>query len=106
MTFLLDNDIPNAISRVLKQAGHQVNCLREVLPRESDDISVLNFACARQAVLITCNRNHFLELARTRPHAGIVVLIRRQTRIAECSRFLRLIQSAGESGIRNNINFA
>ena len=106
MTFLLDQDVPDAIGRVATQEGHTVTRLREVLPPEADDSTVLSFAHSRQAVLVTCNRDHFLALVAAHPHAGLVVVIRRQSRVAECSRFLRLLQNAGESGIRNNINFA
>ncbi len=106
MTFLLDNDVPDAIARVATQAGHRATRLRELLPRESEDAAVLAFAHAHGAVLVTCNRGHFLELAAHNAHAGIIVVIRRQTRVSECSRFLRLLRRAGESGIRKNFNFA
>ena len=36
MTFLLDNDVPDAIARVATQAGHSVARLREFLSRESE----------------------------------------------------------------------
>lgn len=106
MTFLLDQDVPDAVTRVIQQAGHEVHRLREMLPVDSPDEVVLASSHARGALLVTCNRDDFLSLAKTNPHAGIIVLIRRQTRIAECSAFLRLLQSAGESGLQNNINFA
>jgi predicted nuclease of predicted toxin-antitoxin system len=106
MTFLLDQDVPDPIARVIQQAGHEAQRLRELLPIDSPDSAVLAFAQARGAVLITCNRDDFIDLAKSDPHAGIVVLIRRSTRMAECSHFLRLLQAAGESGLRHNINFA
>jgi hypothetical protein len=77
-----------------------------VLPPDADDPTVLRFAHSKQSVLVTCNRDHFLALVATQAHAGIIMVIRRQNRIAECSRFLKLLRSAGETGIRNNINFA
>lgn len=106
MIFLLDQDVPDPIARVIQQAGHEVQRLREKLPVNSPDEAVLAFAHAQNLVLVTCNRDDFLSLSKTNPHAGMIVLIRRQTRIAECSAFLRLLQSAGETGLRNNINFA
>jgi len=57
-------------------------------------------------IIITCNRDDFLKLAESEPHVGIIILVRRRTRIAECASALRLLQRAAESGIRNNINFA
>jgi predicted nuclease of predicted toxin-antitoxin system len=106
VTFLLDHDVPEAIARVIPPAGHGVIRLPEILPREADDVSIMAWAHAHNTVVVTCNRDHFLALARQRPHAGIVVLIRRSSRMAECSRFIKLLNLAGESGIRNNINFA
>ena len=106
MTFLLDQDVPDAIGRVAAQGGQTVTRLREVLPPDADDSTVLRFAHSRQAVLVTCNRDDFLALVANQPHAGLIVVVRRQSRFAECSRFLRLLRTAGESGIRNNVNFA
>lgn len=105
MTFLLDQDVPDAIGRVIQQARHEAHRLRELIPVSSPDAAVLTLAHNRQALLVTCNRDDFLALAKTKPHSGIVILIRRPTRVAECSNFLRLLQTAGESGLRNNINF-
>jgi len=106
VNFLLDQDVPEAIGRVAAQEGHTVTRLREVLPPDTDDSTVLGFAHSHEAVLVTCNRDHFLALVADRPHAGLIVVIRRQSRVAECSRFLRLLRNAGESGIRKNVNFA
>jgi predicted nuclease of predicted toxin-antitoxin system len=106
MIFLLDQDVPDPIGRVIQQAGHEAQRLRDLLPINSPDDAVLAFAHSRGALLVTCNRDDFLELAKAAPHAGIIVLIRRRTRIAECSHFLRLLEAAGENGLSNNINFA
>ena len=106
MTFLLDQDVPDAIGRVVAEGGHTVTRLREVLPPDADDSTVLRFAHSHQSVLVTCNRDHFLALVADHPHAGLIVVIRRQSRIAECSRFLRLLGNASERGIRNNVTFA
>jgi predicted nuclease of predicted toxin-antitoxin system len=106
VTFLLDQDVPDAIGRVAAQGGHSVTRLREVLPLDADDSTVLSFAHTHQSVLVTCNRDDFQALVAKQPHAGLIVVIRRQSRVAECSRFLRLLREAGESGIRNNVNFA
>jgi hypothetical protein len=42
----------------------------------------------------------------TKPHRGIVIVIRRRTRAAERAALFRLLERAGEDGIRNNVNFA
>lgn len=106
MKFFLDHDVPAELGRMLRLKGHEVQILHEVLPQETDDLSALRHAVGKEMIIITCNRKDFLKLAETEPHIGIIILVRRRTRIAECALILRLLQRAGESGIRNNINFA
>ena len=106
MRFLLDHDVPETIARVLVRAGHEVNLLREVLPVDANDVQVLDLAAQRSLVLVTCNRDDFLELASEQPHAGIIIIVRRRTRAAECAALLRLLRAAGASGILGSINFA
>lgn len=106
MNFFLDHDAPVELGRMLRLKGHEVQILRDALPRESDDLSALRYAAGKGMVVITCNRQDFLQLAQSEPHVGIIILIRRRTRMAECASVFRLLQRAGDSGIRNNINFA
>ena len=106
MTFLLDQDTPDDLAYSLRALGHQAICLREVLPMDADDERVLAHAFKQDWILITCNRDDFLALAKTKPHHGIIVLVRRKTRVAERAALVRLLDRAGETGIRNNINFA
>jgi predicted nuclease of predicted toxin-antitoxin system len=104
--FFLDHDVPAELGRMLRLKGHEVEILHEVLPQETDDLPALRYAIGKEMIIITCNRNDFLKLAESEPHVGTIILVRRRTRIAECAAVLRLLQRAGESGIRNNINFA
>ncbi len=60
----------------------------------------------KEKILITCNRDDFIGLARNKPHYGIIVLIRRKTRVAERAALIHLLDSAGENGLVKNINFA
>jgi predicted nuclease of predicted toxin-antitoxin system len=106
MTFLLDQDTPDDLAYSLQTLHHEVVRLREVLPVNTPDATVLSKAHANNWVIITCNRDDFLALARSQPHAGMIVLIRRKSRAAERSALVRLLDGAGENGIRNNINFA
>ena len=106
MNFLLDHDVPETIAGVLVNAGHKVKRLREVLPIDTSDADVLSFAAQQILVLITFNRNDFLELAEKQAHAGIIVVVRRKTRAAETAALLRLLRAAGEDGIHGNINFS
>ena len=106
MRFLLDNDVPDTVQRVLSEAGHDVLLLRHVMSEKSSDTAVLDYAVANELILITCNRDDFIPLARARIHHGLIVLIRRRSRIAECANLLRLLESATDSGLAGNINFA
>jgi len=104
--FLLDHDVPDDIEYSLAALGHAVLKLREVLPTTAPDEEVLRLASQRDCVLITCNRDDFLALARQAPHAGLIILIRRRTRAQERAALVRLLDNADEAGVRGNINFA
>lgn len=106
MTFLLDHDVPDDITYSLLELGCHVIYLRNVLPITIDDREVLKYAIENRHILITCNRDDFLDLAQGVTHSGIIILIRRNNRISERTALVRLLDTAGESGIRGNINFA
>ena len=98
--------MPEDLSYLLEQLGHDVILLRKALPENGSDEVVLQFAHERGRVLLTCNRDDFLRLATKKPHHGIVIVIRRRTRAAERAALFRLLERAGEAGLLNNINFA
>jgi predicted nuclease of predicted toxin-antitoxin system len=104
--FLLDHDVPDDVTFSLEALGHEVVRLRQVLPVTTPDDEVLRSASDRHCVLITCNRDDFLAAASHTSHGGIIILIRRRTRALERAALVRLLDSAGESGIQGNINFA
>jgi predicted nuclease of predicted toxin-antitoxin system len=104
--FLLDHDVPDDLSYLLEQLGHDVTLLRKALQGDSSDEAVLRFAHEAGCILLTCNRDDFLHLAATKPHYGIVIVIRRRTRGEERVALFRLLEHAGETGLRNNVNFA
>jgi len=104
--FLLDHDVPDDAAFALEAMGHQVVKLRELLPVTTPDDKVLRLAGERDALLITCNRDDFLAAAGRVPHHGIIILIRRKSRARERAALVRLVDTAGESGLHDNINFA
>ena len=69
-------------------------------------MDIWHHAVRTETIVVTCNRQDFLELAGTAPETGLIILHRRRTRQAECSHVLELLSKAGEAGLRNNINFA
>jgi len=100
--FLLDHDVPDDLSYLLEQLDHDVTLLRRALPGDSSDEAVLRFALEAGCILLTCNRDDFLHLTATESHSGVVIVIRRRTR----GDLFLLLERAGETGLRNNINFA
>ena len=106
MRFLFDHDVPDEMAYSLRAMGHEVTELRIVLPKDTKDRDVLKWASDNERVLVTCNRDDFLELAAKQVHAGLIILIRRRSRALERAALVRLLDQAGEAGIRGNVNFA
>lgn len=106
MKFLLDHDIPDDVVFTLEALGHEVTRLRDALPVNSQDDEVLRYAAAQGLVLMTCNRDDFLGAAKSISHSGLIVLVRRRSRALERAALVRLLDGAGETGIKGNINFA
>lgn len=106
MKFLLDHDVPEDLTYLLQELGHEFLRLRDVLPPEAADALVLTLAHAQGCLLVTCNRDDFIALGRRQTHRGIIVIVRRRTRAAERAAPFRLLERAGAAGLRNNINFA
>ena len=106
MKFLLDHDVPEDLTYLLHELGHDVERLRDVCPQEASDPAVLQFAHEHGCLLVTCNCDDFIELALRQPHHGIIVIIRRRTRAAERAALFRLLERSGETGLKGNINFA
>ena len=111
MRFLVDHDVPGEVAHLLRHWGHDVVSLRHVMPITTPDDEVFRFAQTEGRLIISCNRAHFLALAEQAVEAqesfpGLIVLIRRRSRQAECAHLLQLLRQAGEQGLANNINFA
>jgi len=111
MKFLLDHDVPDEVEQLVRYWKHEVRRLREVLPATTADHVIFEFAQRERQIIISCNRDHFLSLAREavlkeQPFAGLIILIRRRTRQSECAHLLSLLRRAGESGVTGNINLA
>lgn len=106
MKFFLDHDVPAAVKDALTRHGHEVIGVTDVLPGDSADELIFTTAQQNRCVMITCNRNDFLALAKKAPHYGLIILIRRRSAQLECTNLLRLIRRAGQQGLDSNINFA
>jgi predicted nuclease of predicted toxin-antitoxin system len=109
--FLLDHDVPAEVDHLLRHWGHDAQPLCQALPITAPDQQVFQFAQTQGRIILSCNRAHFLALARdalqiSQPFPGLIVLIRRRSRQSECAHLLQLLGRAGETGLANNINFA
>jgi predicted nuclease of predicted toxin-antitoxin system len=102
----VDEDVAVELARCLQQAGHEVTLVAEALGVRTDDVDIWHHAVRTEAIVITCNRQDFLQLAGTAPETGLIILNRRRRRQAECRHLLQLLASAGETGLKGNINFA
>jgi hypothetical protein len=76
------------------------------LPTTATDSKAWQWALARGAVFVSCNRDDVVALRPGGEHPGIVILVRRRTRQAEIAAMQKLLAGAGEQGLANNINFA
>jgi predicted nuclease of predicted toxin-antitoxin system len=103
---LFDHDVPDDTAYGLSAQGHKVLRLRDLIDPQTPDEEVLRYAAQNDYVLITCNRDDFLAAAKTISHAGLIILIRRSSRVRERVALIRLLDKAGEDGIRQNVNFA
>ena len=73
MRFLVDEDVAVEVARCLRQAGHEVSLVAEVLGVRTDDVDIWHYAVRSEAIVVTCNRQDFLELAGTAPETGVVI---------------------------------
>ena len=106
MRFQVGEDLAAEATRCLRQAGHEVLLVTEVLGVRTDDVDIWRHAAQTQSIAVTCNRPDFLGLAGAKPATGLIILSRRRTRQAECRHLLQLLTNAGEAGLKRNINFA
>jgi predicted nuclease of predicted toxin-antitoxin system len=111
MNFFLDHDVPDEVEQLLRHWKHDAQRLRHVLPVTTLDEAVFDFAQQHRRIIISCNRKDFLQLSRRaiveeKPFAGLIILVRRRTRQAECAHLLSLLRRAGETGLTGNINLA
>ena len=95
MKFFLDHDVPTEVGRVLRQEGHEVIELRQVLPVQASDFEAFGYARDHDLFLITCNRDDFLPLAAEHSNPGMIVLVRRRSRHAECGHLLAFTNTCG-----------
>ena len=103
---MVDEDVSQEVVRCLLDGGCEELPVIDILGKQAEDGEIWKDAVQRRAIVVTCNRQDFLELAGTAPETGLVILNRRRTRQAEYGNVLRLVRQAGEACLKNNIKFA
>ena len=68
---------------MLRQEGHKVTELREVLPIRASDVEVFSYAREHGLFLITCNRDDFLPLAAHHSNPGMKITSKGQVTIPQ-----------------------
>jgi predicted nuclease of predicted toxin-antitoxin system len=72
VTFFLDHDVNDAVADALRRHGHEAMVLRDVAAPETNDVVVFTKAQDSGCLMITCNRNDYLELAARQSHHGLI----------------------------------
>jgi hypothetical protein len=67
LKFLTDNCVPDSVGQALRDAGHEVICLRDILPTNSPDPIVASVAELNDAILVSFDKD-FKALA---PRIGV-----------------------------------
>jgi predicted nuclease of predicted toxin-antitoxin system len=75
VTFLVDAQLPPALARWLREAGHEAQHVSEVGLRESEDGPIWMYALSVSAVIITKDED-FAERASRAVNAPIIVWLR------------------------------
>jgi predicted nuclease of predicted toxin-antitoxin system len=70
LEFLIDEDVPASVARLLEGRGHGVTQARESLGRRTPDHVLAKVADTNEMVIVTCNYRDFKKLTQRRPEAG------------------------------------
>ena len=74
MRFVLDAQLPPALARALREAGYDVQAVRELGLRDAEDSEIWDYALANQAAIITKDQDFAECLMSRRPAPAIVWL--------------------------------
>lgn len=75
MKFLVDAQLPPALARALREAGYEVQAVRELGLREAEDYAMWDYALANQAAIVTKDQDFADRLLSGRT-APIIVWLR------------------------------
>ena len=75
MRFLVDAQLPPALARWLRDAGHEAQHVEDVHLREAEDSPIWRYALDHQTILITKDED-FAERVRQSQNAPVIVWLR------------------------------
>ena len=80
--FHLDEDLPPAAARIARGLGVEAHSVHELGRTGHGDEDQLDFAASRRLIMVTRNRDDFIELTRRafatiQPHHGVLLVGRR-----------------------------
>ena len=81
MKFFLDEDLPPSAAKIARNQGLDITSVQEEGRHGLSDGEQLEHAASQRRVLVTRNRNDFLDLTRrafqtNSPHAGVLIVTR------------------------------
>lgn len=82
MRFLIDAQLPPALARLLKAAGHQAEHVEDVGLRDAGDHRIWDYTVQQQAVLITKDEDFTARLSREAIRSGDCLVADRQLHAA------------------------
>ncbi|MFA6270979.1 MAG: DUF5615 family PIN-like protein [Candidatus Paceibacterota bacterium] len=74
MKFIVDAQLPPALARALREAGHDAQAVRELGLREAEDSDIWEYALAHQCAIITKDQDFSERLMSARTTPAIVWL--------------------------------
>ena len=75
MKFVVDAQLPPALARALREAGHDVQAVRELGLREAEDSDIWDYALANHVAVITKDQDFAERLLASRS-APVIVWLR------------------------------
>ncbi len=73
--FIVDAQLPPSLAIALREAGYDVQAVREIGLRDAEDCEIWEYALANQAGIITKDQD-FADLLIIRPDAPVIVWLR------------------------------
>jgi len=96
-TFLVDECVSRDVAHAVRQAGHDIVLVRDVLPGAGDE-AVVAYAREHGHIVLTEDRRFGFIAMNTRPSAGIVVLLMgNATPAAKAERLTQVLPSVSDS---------